>query len=54
MTKPKMKLLSQASSQFYGGLQSVFSDVLLITTLVCVERSTSNDSSHVPKYSPRM
>lgn len=54
MTKCKTKLLAQMSSQFYKRLHSMFSDVLLIITLVCAERSAANDSSHIPKHLPRM
>lgn len=54
MTKCKTRLLVHISSQFYRGPHSMFSDVLLIITLVHVERSDVNDSSHIPKHFPRM
>lgn len=54
MPKCKTKLLGSVSSQFYRGLHGMFSGVLLIITLLRVERSDVNDSSHIPNYLPRM
>lgn len=54
MTKCKTKSLGHTSSQFYRGLHNMVSDVLLIITLVCVERRDVNHSSRIPKHLPRM